>query len=860
MPNLLDKELQGASFGKQMAGSFKSGALNGAISGITSAIGQGISGGMSSGAGNAIGGLANAASAIPGPWGAAISGGLNLIGGGVNALFGSKINQEVVNESKASSQALSNTTFTGQSNADLLANSNFGMLGSLKKSDVGKEGLFSNKVTKLTNKLNAQRENANRTALNNFSLAVDNAAENSQLNAQRAYAAYGGPLEYNDNQTLLNNMFLSAKDQRLTSLPNSFIANNTPNPFAFGGNLQTQGGIWSNGLTTIDNGGSHEINPQQGVPMGIAPDGLPNLVEQNEAIYKDYVFSDRLTVPKEIKEKYKLKKDSTYADAAKKASKESEERPNDPISKRGLDASMRELMASQEEKKAIEKAKELQKAIAKMSPEQLAEIQQLGAQQQEAQMQEQAMQEQALLQQQQQQQQMPQQLSPEEAAYQELAAQGNGYANGGRLFRFGSMLPLQNNLLTEPDVPVDDGEIGTEDENGSVIKEVPLGEADKTATAPTWVAIYNQNGSKIIRTISSANDQYEQVLKDYGLSKDKFKGKGKTRNVDVTLSDGSTAKKDARYVKIPATKKYVYTDNDGNDVTIDDLTKLPAGLVAMGKGKFNSGDNTITTRYGIKPYSPQPTWMRFAPVAGSAVGLGLSMMPADYENSDRVQAAANLNLNYDRIGFNPIGNYLTYRPLDVNYQANLLRGQQAATRRAIYNNALGNRGTAMASILANNYANQIALADAYRKAEESNIAQKQAVETFNRGTNSANSEGMLKAAIANQDARGKALERYYAGTKDASQLRQIISDSWAKNLGTNIGTLFNNIGALGKENFNFNNLGFLIKNVFPTMSVTQLMELGFSKENARSLSSESLENPDTKAKGGKLRKRKGLTY
>lgn len=804
MPNLLDKELQGASFGKQMAGSFKSGALNGAISGITSAIGQGISGGMSSGAGNAIGGLANAASAIPGPWGAAISGGLNLIGGGVNALFGSKINQEVVNESKASSQALSNTTFTGQSNADLLANSNFGMLGSLKKSDVGKEGLFSNKVTKLTNKLNAQRENANRTALNNFSLAVDNAAENSQLNAQRAYAAYGGPLEYNDNQTLLNNMFLSAKDQRLTSLPNSFIANNTPNPFAFGGNLQTQGGIWSNGLTTIDNGGSHEINPQQGVPMGIAPDGLPNLVEQNEAIYKDYVFSDRLTVPKEIKEKYKLKKDSTYADAAKKASKESEERPNDPISKRGLDASMRELMASQEEKKAIEKAKELQKAIAKMSPEQLAEIQQLGAQQQEAQMQEQAVQEQALLQQQQQQQQMPQQLPPEEAAYQELAAQGNGYANGGRLFRFGSMLPLQNNLLTEPDVPVDDGEIGTEDENGSVIKEVPLGEADKTATAPTWVAIYNQDGSKIIRTISSANDQYEQVLKDYGLSKDKFKGKGKTRNVDVTLSDGSTAKKDARYVKIPATKKYVYTDNDGNDVTIDDLTKLPAGLVAMGKGKFNPDDNTITTRYGVKPYSPQPTWMRFAPVAGSAVGLGLSMMPADYENSDRVQAAANLNLNYDRVGFNPIGNYLTYRPLDVNYQANLLRGQQAATRRAIYNNALGNRGTAMASILANNYANQIALADAYRKAEESNIAQKQAVETFNRGTNSANSEGMLKSAIANQDARGKALERYYAGTKDASQLRQIISDSWAKNLGTNIGTLFNNIGNIGKENMAYN--------------------------------------------------------
>ena len=56
-------------------------------------------------------------------------------------------------------------------------------------------------------------------------------------------------------------------------------------------------------------------------------------------VFNDYVFSNRLKVPKAVREKYKLRgpKDMTFADAAKKAQKESEERPNDPISKRGLE-------------------------------------------------------------------------------------------------------------------------------------------------------------------------------------------------------------------------------------------------------------------------------------------------------------------------------------------------------------------------------------------------------------------------------------------------------------------------------------------------------------------------------------------
>ena len=96
---------------------------------------------------------------------------------------------------------------------------------------------------------------------------------------------------------------------------------------------------FSNGVTEINEGGTHENNPHGGVPVGVAPDGLPNLVEEGEVIYKDYVFSNRLRVPEAIRKKYKLRgtKDITFAEAFRKAQEESEERENDPISKNGLD-------------------------------------------------------------------------------------------------------------------------------------------------------------------------------------------------------------------------------------------------------------------------------------------------------------------------------------------------------------------------------------------------------------------------------------------------------------------------------------------------------------------------------------------
>jgi len=128
-----------------------------------------------------------------------------------------------------------------------------------------------------------------------------------------------------------------------------------------GGNLNTlipnkgqHGGDFSNGVTIINNGDTHENNPNQGVMIGVDPNGVPNLVEEGEVIYNNYVFSNRLSPNKKDLIKLNLPEVMTsysFAKLAEKESKESEERPNDPISKNGLRASLDKLQILQETQK-----------------------------------------------------------------------------------------------------------------------------------------------------------------------------------------------------------------------------------------------------------------------------------------------------------------------------------------------------------------------------------------------------------------------------------------------------------------------------------------------------------------------------
>lgn len=132
-----------------------------------------------------------------------------------------------------------------------------------------------------------------------------------------------------------------------------------PRQYKQGGMLGTMNDF-NNGVTFIENGGTHEQNPLGGVPVSIAEDGLPNLVEEGETIYKDYVFSDRLKPTEKTKERLKLKGD-TFSDVFKYAQKESSERPNDPISQDYVDYIAMELMMDQEQQKAKKEMKKQNK-------------------------------------------------------------------------------------------------------------------------------------------------------------------------------------------------------------------------------------------------------------------------------------------------------------------------------------------------------------------------------------------------------------------------------------------------------------------------------------------------------------------
>lgn len=243
---------------------------------------------------------------------------------------------------------------------------------------VYKGGWFSSnrakrKNRKLRDQIVSAKDWTNRSIDNNIENITDTQMDNLLAN----YAAFGGPLGGIPGATdygFLSNQLLT-RSRRL---------NKNRGTFALGGDLQTNGGDYTNGLTQINAGGSHENNPHDGVQMGVSQEnGNPNLVEEGETIFDDYVFSKRILADAETKKKFHIgkNKEMSFADLSKKLERESTERPNDAISQAGLKKQMH-LLAEEQERQKQEQIKE---EFEKLPPEQQQAImQQLAMEQQEA--------------------------------------------------------------------------------------------------------------------------------------------------------------------------------------------------------------------------------------------------------------------------------------------------------------------------------------------------------------------------------------------------------------------------------------------------------------------------------------------
>lgn len=126
---------------------------------------------------------------------------------------------------------------------------------------------------------------------------------------------------------------------------------------AYGGSLYAYGGNFNDGLTTFGNGGSHEENPNGGILQGTDDQNNPNLVEEGETKWNNYIFSNRLKPGKDFTSQFNLPKaitNKSYAKASEYLTKDAKERPYDPISRRGINASLGRLRDSQESLKAYE--------------------------------------------------------------------------------------------------------------------------------------------------------------------------------------------------------------------------------------------------------------------------------------------------------------------------------------------------------------------------------------------------------------------------------------------------------------------------------------------------------------------------
>lgn len=251
------------------------------------------------------------------------------------------------------------------------------------------------KASRMARRANAMATEANEGMQYKLGSAVGNAKWQNHLSLMDSNPyAYGGLMDLsNGNMGAIEygmmSDYLTMKDKQVQN-KNNFIGylgnNNTPSMFALGGDIQTNGADFTTGLNSVNAGGSHESNPYEGVQLGVAPDGAPNLVEEGEAVYDDYVFSDRLKPSKEALKKFHLsaRSNMTYADVAKKLEKEAKERPNDPISQNSLRNMLAKLAEAQEEHKAKLEAEKAREAFEALSPEEQQQVLAQIAQQQQA--------------------------------------------------------------------------------------------------------------------------------------------------------------------------------------------------------------------------------------------------------------------------------------------------------------------------------------------------------------------------------------------------------------------------------------------------------------------------------------------
>ena len=774
--NGVNNKIDASSFGKAIGGSSGLGGITNAATSIVSGLIN--PSGNNTGVGNTLQGIGSIASNIPGI-GGVIGAGVNLVGGLINAAFGSNLNEEFIAQTEDKTKQQAGYISSAEDNASLLSDwTSYTDMAHVKRSDVGSDGWFSNKAKNKTKSLNRAIDEANLRAWHSLNNTASNVDTNNDLLAMANFSAYGGPItmRYTGVMSPFGNTFgdggifikpenrgkFTALKERTGKSSTWYKEHGTPAQkkmatfalnaakwkHADGGELHTHGGDFTNGLTYIDNGGSHEANPFEGVQMGIDPQGVPNLVEEGEVIFNDYVFSNRLKVPKAIRQKYKLRDNITFADAAKKLSKESEDRPNDPISKRGLESFMSALANGQEEVRIKNEDKRMNR-------------------------------------------------------YAKGGRLGNLFDGTGnksnRLNSYSNFVPLTDDSFYTPEYMNFWNWYNTNQntpEGQAWLKRINSGEfgpiGGNTFAPQDIIRLsHDYKQGPVHNAFAAAAKQYnienpkEDPYTPYTKRWIREKGAdGEWRTQQITDEEWNSA---------PAGRTYLMRNTnlkEGNTVTSDRGDKdIYYDVIPEELPEELTGD--VTEVEGIRQ-NP----LRYAPLIGSGIAVLNDIFGGndpDYSNADMF-ASAIRNANRP-VGTRPIGEYLAYKPLDRMFYINQLNRNAAAGRRAIQNTSGGNRAAALAGILAEDYNYGENLGKLARQAEEYNQALKEKVTGFNRQTNMFNSEQGTKVDMFNSELLGKQASLY----GQLANMRQRILEGNRAEKSANLTNFIQGLGDLGRE-------------------------------------------------------------
>ena len=755
--------------------------------------------------GNTLSSIGGVIGSIPNPYTATLGAALGVAGSIANA-FTDTVNEDYVNQIGSQISNLAGTTSEAgdfstlqQSYRDLAGSqvdlgdiSNWGsvgIFGSGRKREQARAtaatALEAAKLTALGN-LNQQGRNINQANFNNqyssllafggpitgaidYSNMIDYATlKRRQIDKGLQYAEGGGiyikPSKRGTFtaaatkhgmgvQEFASRVLANKEDYSPAMVKKANFARNASKWHAFGGDLMTNGATWDNGFIYVGNGGSHESNPNEGVQVGVDPQGIPNLVEEGEVIWNDYVFSKRLKVPKSFRDKYKFKDGGSisFADAAKKFAEENKERPNDPISKKGRDSLLTALMDQQEEVRMKKQQKEARAQFNSLTPDEQLGIMQMaqqnampaGPEDEYNNMEENPM-------------------MMEEAPM--MAAFGGRIFAGGGLKSYKKKTDIEKNLpwlrslyVTDPNdttawdalfdasgniIATKGGTTGLYDPNGAYMKALSSLSADNWSK---WSDAQKQQFVTNLKTINPT--KYKNYTVD-NVGKDAWSWD----NLRALASDGYVGghhqvAQFASEITPPATdparktaNRFFLRDTDaqGNPIAtplnnIPDIYKgystttgqtwneaiAAQGLTQVGTPQKSAEGDTDYTDYFFSKKAPAPspkedtkitmpldlqqTASRYMPVIGAGIGvltdaLGLTNTP-DFSSAQAIERAAERTGTPSLISAKPIGNRLAYRPFDLNYYANQVRSNAALTGRSIMNQSAGNIGATTAGAI-----------------------------------------------------------------------------------------------------------------------------------------------------------------